>query len=162
VLTQPVGELASIDAAGRQIQHDALLLIKVGVNLCAVQHEKRLRGSMADALVPVDEGVVSHQREAEGRRLIRQRGIEIETGQRHLGLSEGRFERAEIPNPSRAAGLFEKSPMKLDDFRQPEVPKYVRFVSDYPQTPSGKVMKFELRAAMIAALGLDAGGRWPS
>ncbi len=40
-----------------------------------------------------------------------------------------------------------------------KVPKYVRFVSEYPQTPSGKVKKFELRATMIAALGLDAGGR---
>jgi fatty-acyl-CoA synthase len=40
-----------------------------------------------------------------------------------------------------------------------KVPKYVRFVSEYPQTPSGKVKKFELRAAMIAALGLDAVGR---
>jgi fatty-acyl-CoA synthase len=40
-----------------------------------------------------------------------------------------------------------------------KVPRYVRFVSDYPQTPSGKVKKFELRAAMIAALGLDAVGR---
>ena len=40
-----------------------------------------------------------------------------------------------------------------------KVPKYVRFVSDYPQTPSGKVKKFELRAAMVAALGLDAGAR---
>jgi acyl-coenzyme A synthetase/AMP-(fatty) acid ligase len=67
-----------------------------------------------------------------------------------------------IPNPSGPPSLLEKSSVKLDDFRQPEVPKYVRFVSDYPQTPSGKVMKFELRAAMIAALGLDAGGRWPS
>ena len=40
-----------------------------------------------------------------------------------------------------------------------KVPKYVRFVPEYPQTPSGKVKKFELRAAMIAALGLDARGR---
>jgi fatty-acyl-CoA synthase len=40
-----------------------------------------------------------------------------------------------------------------------KVPKYVRFVSEYPQTPSGKVKKFELRAAMIAALGLDADKR---
>jgi len=36
------------------------------------------------------------------------------------------------------------------------VPKYVRFVAEYPQTPSGKVKKFELRALMIAALGLEA------
>ena len=42
---------------------------------------------------------------------------------------------------------------------RPKLPKYVRFVSEYPQTPSGKVKKFELRAAMVAALGLDAGAR---
>ena len=40
-----------------------------------------------------------------------------------------------------------------------KVPKYVRFVAEYPQTPSGKVKKFELRAAMIAALGLDPEAR---
>jgi fatty-acyl-CoA synthase len=40
-----------------------------------------------------------------------------------------------------------------------KVPRYVRFVSDYPPTPSGKVKKFELRTAMIAALGLDAATR---
>src|SRR6185295_19604633 len=66
-------------------------------------------------LFPSTKGWFPTSEKPEGRRLIRQRGIEIETGQRHLGLSEGRFERAEIPNPSRAAGLFEKSPMKLDD-----------------------------------------------
>ena len=32
VLTQPVGELASFDAAGRQIQHDPLLLFKRGAD----------------------------------------------------------------------------------------------------------------------------------
>ena len=40
-----------------------------------------------------------------------------------------------------------------------KVPKYVRFIAEYPLTPSGKVKKFELRAAMIAALGLDADRR---
>jgi fatty-acyl-CoA synthase len=40
-----------------------------------------------------------------------------------------------------------------------KVPKYVRFVAEYPQTPSGKVKKFELRALMIAALGLEADRR---
>lgn len=35
-----------------------------------------------------------------------------------------------------------------------KVPKYVRFVTEYPQTPSGKVKKFELRAAMMTVLGL--------
>lgn len=56
VLTEPGGELPSVDAAGRQIQHDAFLFIKAGVNLCAVQHEERLRRGMADALVPSTKG----------------------------------------------------------------------------------------------------------
>lgn len=77
MLTEPGGELPSVDAAGRQIQHDAFLFIKAGVNLCAVQHEERLRRGMADALVAVHERVVSYQREAERCRLLYQRGIDI-------------------------------------------------------------------------------------
>ena len=40
-----------------------------------------------------------------------------------------------------------------------EVPKHVVFVAEYPQTPSGKVKKFELRALMMASLDLDADRR---
>ena len=58
MLTEPVGELPSVEAAGRQIQHDAFLLIKGGVNLCTVEHEERLHRAMADALVAVHERVV--------------------------------------------------------------------------------------------------------
>ena len=36
-----------------------------------------------------------------------------------------------------------------------KVPKYIRFVDAYPKTPSGKIQKFLLRDAMIAALGLQ-------
>lgn len=63
VLTQPVDELAPVDAARRQIQHEPLLLVQAGVILGAVQHERRFHGGMAHALVPVNEGVISHQRE---------------------------------------------------------------------------------------------------
>jgi fatty-acyl-CoA synthase len=34
-----------------------------------------------------------------------------------------------------------------------KVPRYVRFVTDFPMTPSGKVQKFRLKEQMIAALG---------
>jgi fatty-acyl-CoA synthase len=41
-----------------------------------------------------------------------------------------------------------------------KVPKYVRFVSEFPQTVTGKIQKFKIREAMIAELGLDkAAGR---
>jgi fatty-acyl-CoA synthase len=35
-----------------------------------------------------------------------------------------------------------------------KVPRYVRFVETFPMTVTGKVQKFEIRAAMIAELGL--------
>ncbi len=37
-----------------------------------------------------------------------------------------------------------------------KIPRYIRFVSEFPTTPSGKVQKFMMRAAMVEALGLGA------
>jgi len=36
-----------------------------------------------------------------------------------------------------------------------KVPKYIRFVGEFPQTVTGKIQKFKIREAMIAELGLD-------
>jgi fatty-acyl-CoA synthase len=36
-----------------------------------------------------------------------------------------------------------------------KVPKYIRFVSEFPQTVTGKIQKFKIRETMIAELGLD-------
>jgi fatty-acyl-CoA synthase len=36
-----------------------------------------------------------------------------------------------------------------------KVPKYIRFVTEYPQTVTGKIQKFKIREAMIAELNLD-------
>ncbi len=36
-----------------------------------------------------------------------------------------------------------------------KVPKYIKFVTEYPMTASGKIKKFELRAQLIHDLGLD-------
>jgi fatty-acyl-CoA synthase len=35
-----------------------------------------------------------------------------------------------------------------------KIPRYIRFVTEFPTTPSGKVQKFAMRAAMVEALGL--------
>ena len=35
-----------------------------------------------------------------------------------------------------------------------KIPRYIRFVTEFPTRPSGKVQKFAMRAAMIEALGL--------
>ena len=36
-----------------------------------------------------------------------------------------------------------------------KIPRYIKFVDAFPMTVTGKVQKFEMRAAMIAELGLD-------
>ncbi len=36
-----------------------------------------------------------------------------------------------------------------------EVPKYIKFVTSYPLTASGKIKKFELREQLIEELGLQ-------
>lgn len=36
-----------------------------------------------------------------------------------------------------------------------KVPKYIKFVTEYPMTASGKIKKFELKAALIQELGLE-------
>src|SRR5262245_10290346 len=163
VLTQPIGELTSIEAAGCQLEHDALLLIKACVNLRAVEHEEGLHGGMANALVPVDKGVVGHQREAEGRRLLLEGGIEVAAGQRHLGLRDGRFQRAKIPNPDATPGRFEESPVKLDDFRQRKVAHQARRrynSSFFLSTRSAAALKSSSAVASrsaIAALARSSG-----
>ncbi|HZK99672.1 MAG TPA: AMP-binding protein [Caulobacteraceae bacterium] len=39
-----------------------------------------------------------------------------------------------------------------------KIPRYVRFVEDFPMTVTGKVQKFLIRQAMIEELGLEEGG----
>lgn len=36
-----------------------------------------------------------------------------------------------------------------------KVPRYVRFVAEFPTTVTGKVQKYRIREIMIAELGLD-------
>jgi fatty-acyl-CoA synthase len=36
-----------------------------------------------------------------------------------------------------------------------KIPRYVRFVSDFPMTVTGKVQKYLIRQAMIEELGLE-------
>jgi fatty-acyl-CoA synthase len=37
-----------------------------------------------------------------------------------------------------------------------KIPRYVRFVPAFPMTVTGKIQKFEIRAAMMAELGVEA------
>ena len=37
-----------------------------------------------------------------------------------------------------------------------KIPRYIRFVDDFPMTVTGKVQKYLIREAMIAELGVSA------
>jgi fatty-acyl-CoA synthase len=40
-----------------------------------------------------------------------------------------------------------------------KIPRYIRFVSEFPQTVTGKIQKFKIRETMIGELGLDAAAK---
>jgi len=61
MLPHPIGEVASTDAAGGKIQHQAFLIIYGGVDLSAIEKEKYLHGGVPDALVAIDERMVLDQ-----------------------------------------------------------------------------------------------------
>jgi hypothetical protein len=64
VLTQPVGELAPTDAAGRKLQHELLLLGGGGIDLRAIEDKERLHGGVPHAFVAVHEWMILDEREA--------------------------------------------------------------------------------------------------
>src|SRR2546422_1626604 len=126
VLTQPLGKLDSLDAPRRQIEHDAFLITDRRIDLGAVQNEERLHGGMANALVAIEESVALEQGKAQRRCLLHQRGIQVGSTKAGLGLRDGRFECAEVPDPGGVTRRSEQSPMQLDDLRQREIPHQAR------------------------------------
>jgi hypothetical protein len=70
MLPHPVDERGPIDAAGGEIEHEALLLIDSGIDLRAVENEKRFHGGVPYPLVAIDERVARNERKAERRRLL--------------------------------------------------------------------------------------------
>jgi hypothetical protein len=62
---EPIGQLLSCDQAGREIEHQPLLLVDVCLDLLAVQHEKGLHRCMGDPLVSIETRVVERERAAE-------------------------------------------------------------------------------------------------
>ncbi|HWN99692.1 MAG TPA: AMP-binding protein [Blastocatellia bacterium] len=58
--------------------------------------------------------------------------------------------------PDEIAGEAEILEYCCDGISRHKIPKYIRFVTSYPLTASGKVKKFELKDQLIKELGLDA------
>ena len=61
MLTKPVDQLTTPDVAGREIEHEALLVVHGRVDLAAVENKKSFHGSVPHTLVAVHKRVVLHQ-----------------------------------------------------------------------------------------------------
>ena len=114
MLTEPVGQLAVIEPALGEIEHNALLRIGGSIDFAAVEDEEGLHGGMPDALVAIDKRVALDQRQTQRRGLLRDSGIQVSATERGLGLGDCRLQRAEVPDAGRAACRLQEAPMQLD------------------------------------------------
>lgn len=86
MLAQPVGQVAATDPAGREIEDETLFFIHRGSDLGTVEDQKGFHGGVPHALVAIEVRVALNQREAERRRLLNQRGVQIGATEGSLGL----------------------------------------------------------------------------
>jgi len=126
MLTQPVGQLAVIEPARREVQHDLLLRIRGGIDFAAVEDQESLHGGMPDAFVAIDERVALNQGQTERCGLLSESGMQVTTTKRRLGLGDCRLQRPEVPDARRSACRLQEAPMQLDDLPQRDVARQAR------------------------------------
>jgi hypothetical protein len=102
------------------------LITDGGIDLGAVKDQESFHGSVAHALVAIDERVALNQREAQGYGLLNKRRIEIDAAESGLGLSDGGLKRAKISNARCAAGHLEEAAMQVDDLPHGDIPHHAR------------------------------------
>jgi hypothetical protein len=122
VLIQPTGQLLTVKSARRHGEHQAFLVIDWGVNLIAIQHQEDFHRRVPNPFVPVDEGVIRHEAEAQGGGLVNKRRVEVGTIERGAGLRQGRFEQPDVADATGSARGEKETPMEFDDLTQREVP----------------------------------------
>ena len=89
MILKPSRELFSSDLAVGEIEHQTFLLIDVRAEFRAVQQQENFHRRMGHSLIAVHERVVQGQREAESRRFLNQRGMEVFAVERRSGLRQG-------------------------------------------------------------------------
>ena len=70
MVSEPVGQLATIEPPSGEIEYQALLGIDGGIDLRAVEYQECLHGGMPDALVAIDKRVALNQRQTQHRGLL--------------------------------------------------------------------------------------------
>jgi hypothetical protein len=104
VLSNPIGKSLAGHVSGSQREHDRFLFIDRGVELEAIEHQKNFHGGVADALVPINEGVTLDERKSKSGGLLAERRVELSAIEGGHGLRECGLNAAEVPDASRAAG----------------------------------------------------------
>jgi hypothetical protein len=123
---EPGCELVARQSTGRNIEHQPLLVVDSRVNLTAVQNQEYFRRSMADAFVPVDEGVVIHQRETEGGCCVSEGAVKVGTSETGSRLGKGRLQRTEVTDPGGTTRGFDHRAVEIDDLSEREVSHQAR------------------------------------
>ncbi len=82
-----------------------------GIDLRAIEYQECLHGGMSHPFVAIDERVALNQCQTQRRRLLGERGIQVATAERGLGLGHSGLERPEVPDSRRATSCLKKAPM---------------------------------------------------
>jgi hypothetical protein len=96
MVSQPRNELLSTELTSRQSEDELLLLIGDGVDLEAVEQEKRFHRGMTEALVPVNERMVLHEGKAERGCLLDGGRVQVLTTESHSRLRYRGFEGTQV------------------------------------------------------------------
>lgn len=107
MVSQPRNELLSTELTSRQCEDELLLIINYGVDLEAVEQEKRFHRGMADALVPVNERMVLHEGKAERGCLLDGGRVQVLATKSHSRLRYRGFEGTQVAQSRRSACLLD-------------------------------------------------------
>src|SRR5512143_1418095 len=113
-------------APARDTENRRLPLFGGRSQLVTVEEEKRLESRVSHALVPIAEGVVVDQGEREGRRRVRQLGIQTCPARRLAGQGDCGLQGWESAEAGSAPGGVHEAVVKVKHLTEGEVPHYAR------------------------------------
>jgi hypothetical protein len=116
MLGNPLYKVFSRELTSGQSQHRPLAFINMGHKLKTIYHKKRFHRSMTDSFIAIDKRMVHDQRKASRGSLGFNRRVEFLTTERHLWLSDRRFDAAQIPHARCTARCFDNPGVKVENF----------------------------------------------
>ncbi len=94
------------------------MLINRSLELNTVEIQAGFENRVSKALVAVNERMVAHEGEGQGRALVENSGIEVALTEGHLWLGQSGLQRWEVAQTLRATARLDDPPVKPEDLRQ--------------------------------------------